>query len=66
MEPEYNDSCLHLIVQCRLRDIAIEIHNHYREMFPGGVKDMVAVNPALSAAPLTEKIKWCKALQAKP
>ena len=35
---------------------ATKIHPHYREMFPGGVNEMTALNPDLSAAPLTVKM----------
>ena len=42
-----------LVAQCR--DITTEIHPHYREMFPGGVNEMTALDPELSATPLIEK-----------
>ena len=43
-----------LVAQCR--DVATEIHPHYRELFPGGVNEMTALDPDLSAAPLTVKM----------
>ena len=29
-------------------DIATKIYPHYKDMYPGGVKDMTALNPELS------------------
>ena len=34
-------------------DIAIEIHPHLEIIFPGGVERMTALDPELSASPLT-------------
>ena len=51
MEQDHYARCSQLVAQCR--DIATEIHPHYRKMFPGGVNEMTALDQDLSAAPLT-------------
>ena len=43
-----------------LKDQCTDILPHYKDMNPGGVKEMTALDPELSAAPLAAKRKWCK------
>ena len=56
MEPDELERYMELKERCT--DIATEIFPHYKDIYPGGVKEMTALDPELSAAPLTVKI-WC-------
>ena len=57
MEPDELERYISLKDRCT--DIANEIYPHYKDLYPGGVKEMTALDPELSAAPLTVKIRWC-------
>ena len=56
MEQDHYARYSQQVAQCR--DIATEIHPHCREMFPGGFNEMSALDPDLSAAPLTVKMDF--------
>ena len=51
---------LYMALKDQCTDIATEVFPHYKDIYPCGVKEMSALDPELSAAPLAAKIKWCE------
>ena len=56
MEPDELERYIALKDRCT--DIANEIYPHYKDLYPGGVKEMTALDPELSDEARAVKIRW--------
>ena len=56
MEPDGLEQYIALKDQCI--DIATEIHPHYKDLYPGGVMEIFALDPELSEEAQAIKIRW--------
>ena len=58
MEPDELERYMALKDRCT--DIATEIYPHFKDMYPGGVKEMTALDPELSEEARASGISCCK------
>ena len=56
MEPD--ELVRHIALKDQCTDFTTEIYPHYKDLYPGGVKEMPALDPELSEEARAVKIRW--------